>query len=291
MTEVYYRAEVNSRWSIGIYVGPSWRNLAPAPQITNPVLSASDVTDVRSRLVADPFLIRKDGGWYMFFEVFNVAVDRGEIAYATSSDGFNWAYQGVVLREPFHLSYPYVFAWGERYYMIPETRQDHSIRLYVADVFPHRWSFVGALVRGYFADATLVRHADRFWLFAQRGLDELRLFGSEHLEGPWQEHPCSPLYAGDRHRTRPGGRMLHDHGQLYRFAQDGLPCYGHSVRAFAIECLNESDYREREVEGGPVLTASRDGWNAIGMHHLDAQQTESGLWLAAVDGADLELIR
>jgi hypothetical protein len=283
-----YRTAVRGRWSIGIYIGRTLAHLGDPPGLTNPVLKGSDVDDVPAQSVADPFLIRRRGTWYMFLEVYNDARDRGELACAVSDDGLHWNYKGVVLREPFHLSYPHVFEWHDQVYMIPETRQDHSIRLYAAEEFPHRWTSAGVLVRGYYADATTIRHQGKFWLFAQRGLDELRLFGSDRLEGPWREHPRSPLRVGDRRRSRSGGRMLHHEEKLYRFAQDGLPNYGHSVRALQVDRLNEIEYQEHEIEGSPILTASHVGWNAMGMHHIDAHLLESGHWLAAVDGVTME---
>jgi hypothetical protein len=33
----------------------------------------------------------------------------------------------------------------------------------------------------------------------------------------------------------------------------------------------------------PVVEASGKGWNADGMHHVDAQQTHTGQWIAVVD--------
>ena len=32
------------------------------------------------------------------------------------------------------------------------------------------------------------------------------------------------------------------------------------------------------------MQGSGQGWNATGMHHLDAWQLDDGVWLAAVDG-------
>ena len=64
--------------------------------------------------------------------------DRGEIAHATSRDGAAWTYRSVVLREPFHLSYPQVFEWDGAIYMVPESRQDAAVHLYVAEAFPTR---------------------------------------------------------------------------------------------------------------------------------------------------------
>jgi hypothetical protein len=96
-------------WSIGIYRGQSPFHLAPAENLRMPVLTERDIFDVRAGGVADPFMIRIANKWYMLFEIMNLESKKGEIALATSEDGLKWDYKQVVLQEPFHLSYPYVF--------------------------------------------------------------------------------------------------------------------------------------------------------------------------------------
>jgi hypothetical protein len=89
---------------------PNWANIDHAPfnlveptDITNPVITADDVTDASASFVADPFLFHEDGKWYMFFEVFNTSNGRGEIGLATSTDGLYWNYDQIVLFESWHV--------------------------------------------------------------------------------------------------------------------------------------------------------------------------------------------
>ncbi len=70
------------------------------------MLTFRDVTDAPAWFVADPFMIRRNDQWAMYFEVFRADTRRGEIGLATSRDGRTWAYREIVLREPFHLSFP-----------------------------------------------------------------------------------------------------------------------------------------------------------------------------------------
>jgi hypothetical protein len=107
-------------WSIGMYGGGSPYELSPLADVENPVLSARDVTDVKASFVADPFMVRDGSKWYMFFEVLNALTSKGEVGLATSGDGVRWKYERIVLREPFHLSSPYVFKHEDGFYMIPE---------------------------------------------------------------------------------------------------------------------------------------------------------------------------
>ncbi|PYK99714.1 MAG: hypothetical protein DME19_07665 [Verrucomicrobia bacterium] len=82
-------------WSIGIYKGTSPLDFFDSPDVPNPVLTAGAVTDVKAEFVADPFWIKEDSSWYMFFEVMNGVVGHGEIGLATSTDGYRWKYLPV----------------------------------------------------------------------------------------------------------------------------------------------------------------------------------------------------
>jgi len=274
-------------WAIGLYEGPSPVSLAPAPGVAQPVLTRRDVTDLQAGGVADPFMVRWGGRWYLFFEAIAAATGRGSIALATSADARRWRYEGIVLREPFHLSYPYLFEWRGEHFMVPEALDAGAVRLYRAARFPRGWTPVGDLVPGRIADPSLLRHGGRWWLFGCTTPVQHRTLGlywADGLEGPWTEHPASPIVADDRGRARPAGRVILWGGRPVRFAQDCRPRYGSAVRAFEVLELTPEAYRERELPESPVLSAAGAGWNAAGMHHVDPHQTGPGRWTACVDG-------
>jgi len=277
-------------WSIGIYTGDSPVTLTAPIDIKNPVLSRRDVFDRHADFVADPFMLEAKGAWYMFFEVMNCESDNGEIALATSVDGVTWCYQQIVLTEPFHLSYPYVFQWMDDYYMVPESFQARSVRLYRATQFPNQWSFVGTLLDGMACvDSSILHYNDTWWLFTSLGTppyraDTLRLFHAERLMGPWLEHRKSPIVPLDLRMARPAGRVLVVNGRPIRYAQDCYPTYGSGVRAFEIDELTVLSYHENEIGQRPVLSGSGTGWNQSGMHHIDAHPKFGGGWMACVDG-------
>jgi len=276
------------KWSIAIYSGDSPFALSAAPGVINPVLTASDVTDLSARYVADPFMIRMESLWYMFFEVLEDETGRGKIAYAQSDDALTWTYKSVVLEEPFHLSYPYVFACHNEIYMVPETGNAMEVRLYRAVEFPIRWQFAGNLLTGKrYVDSSLVHYHDCWWLFsadAPTRNDSLRLYRSERIEGAWTEHPSSPVVTSNPHLARPAGRVFEYGGSLFRYAQDDSPWYGRQVWALEITKLTHTDYAERLVTEEPVLRRSRFGWNSLGMHHVDPHPLAGNRWIACVDG-------
>jgi hypothetical protein len=274
-------------WSIGIYVGDSPFRMSAPRSHGNPALTRASVTDVPAEFVADPFMVQNNGTWFMFFEVLNQRSHKGEIGFATSDNGMDWRYQQIVLSEPFHLSYPYVFEWRGDYYMVPETLQAAAVHLYKADDFPTRWRRVDQLIEGRCADPSIFHFDNRWWLFGcstPYQHDTLRLYFSDELMGPWKEHPASPIVNGNKCHARPAGRILALDDKIIRFAQDCVPEYGTQVRAFEISELTTSRYVESENHQSPVLKASGNGWNAWGMHHIDAHLMANGQWIACVDG-------
>jgi hypothetical protein len=286
--ERYWRIplwQVEDRWSIGIYTGGSPIELVAPENVRNPVLTARDISDIKADFVADPFMLREDSTWYMFFEVLDAQTYEGKIGLAVSQDGLRWTYERIVLSEPYHLSYPYVFKWQDRHYMVPDCRGAGFIRLYQAVRFPTDWSFVRALVEVDHVDPSILHYADRWWLFAANlENDTLHLFHADDLMGSWSQHSQSPIIKGNPHIARPGGRVLVQDGHIFRFAQDDEPTYGNQVQVFEITELTPTCYREKEAAPTAVIKASGAGWNAHGMHNIDAHPVENGKWIACVDG-------
>lgn len=277
-------------WAIGIYEGVSPLTLRPLQNLTNPVLTARDVSDVKAEFVADPFVVRHDDSWHMFFEVMNSTTARGEIGWAISDDHRAWHYQRVVLRETFHVSYPFVFQFKGDWYMIPESTEAAGLSLYRADSFPTGWQYSTTLLTGEFADHALVRHADIWWLFVgkncESGLqssDTLELYFADDLQGPWQAHPQSPVIRKEPRFSRPAGRVISTTSGLLRVAQDCSTRYGRQVNAALIETMTKTSYRETLIER-PLLVPGAEAWHRRGMHHLDAHEISPNTWLAAVDG-------
>jgi len=274
-------------WAVAIYQGPTPFEIAPRTPDDPPALTAADVTDVSAKFVADPFIVHHDKTWYLFVEVLNNADNKGDIGVATSTDTRTWQYRQIVLDEPFHLSYPHVFAWQGTWYMVPESFESQQTRLYRATDFPTKWQFVTTLVHDDLVDPTVFRYNNHWWMFASassQGNGKLVLYHADQLTGPWRRHPKNPIVIADPNIARPGGSVITVGDKLYRFAQDDAPSYGLGIQAFEITTLTTTDYAEKPCPQNPILTGTGYGWNAGGMHQLDAHQLDNGQWIAAVDG-------
>lgn len=257
----------------------------------NPVFSIGNITSRISAFAADPFVVEVEDQLHLFYE--DRSPDKGIISTARSADGLEWEDIGPALTEPFHLSFPYVFAWSSRYYMIPETSQATEVRLYVADDFPLGWRQEATLLSGRsFVDNCIVRYDGLWWLFTCID-NQLEVHFSEALSGPYQPHPMNPVCSSFRH-ARPGGRIIEVDGKLMRFSQNCTRSYGESIASHWIEKLTPNDYAER-LHVDPFLSGPNPNqyvaWNTK-VHHVDfCWRRRSGGWLAVFDGTSLQADR
>jgi hypothetical protein len=272
---------------------PDWHNVTTSPftnlqpnsVVSNPVMTAGMVTDIQSQFTADPFLFYENNQWYLFFEVYDIG-GKGHIGVAHSTDGYHWTYDRLVLTETFHLSYPYVFKANGHYYMIPETYQANSIRLYEAQNFPYDWTYVATLVSGRpFVDTSIFFHNGYWWMFTSTTSNsECYLYYSSNLTSGWVQHPLSPIVSGDGSRARLGGRsFVYDTNKIIRTVQRDDVTYGSEVRIFQVDTLTPTSYAEHEIPESPILTNGPSGWNAMGMHNFDPVWTGQD-WIISVDG-------
>lgn len=251
-----------------------------------PTITARDVTDCKAVFVADPFLIKNEGLWYVFYEVLPEDSRKGVIAYSYSEDGVNWKYGQVVLKTDYHLSYPYVFNVNGKIYMVPEGGADGNIKLYEATHFPNQWTLVKELKTGQFYDASLFHYNDKWWMMAM-GVsphpNSMHLFYAEDLLGEWREHALNPIIKNNPVIARPGGRVYQKDGRLIRFTQDGSKNYGRRLAACEITQLTTTSYSEVNLKEVFAASEIPHTWNQDGMHHIDIQRDNQG-YLVAVDG-------
>ncbi|GAA0307819.1 hypothetical protein GCM10009066_21830 [Halarchaeum salinum] len=268
----------------------------PAPGVTNPVLTVADVTDVEgAHCVADPFLLPQGDTWHLFFEVYaHYRRPTAVIAHATSPDGADWTYDGVVLETQHHLSYPYVFRWDGTHYMVPDAwSKDPAapapVMLYRARDFPREWEPVAEIISPPAGadrhDCTLVRWEGRWWALCGDGRNLYAYHAPSLDTAEWTPHAANPVVEGRPAGARPGGRPIVHDDRILAFYQDGTDHYGGQVRAYEITELTPETYRDREATRSPVVTANgeRFGWISGFTHQFDPWDDGEGWW-CAVDG-------
>lgn len=97
---------------------------------------------------ADPLMWEKDGKEVVFLERVDRKTGIGCIACADITDG-SWKEPVPVIEEPYHMSFPMCFYWGNELYMIPETEMNQSVNLYRCTEFPYQWEKAGEFMKGW----------------------------------------------------------------------------------------------------------------------------------------------
>ena len=238
-------------------------------------------------IVADPFLFVKNEKLYLF--------SPGVIMMTSTVDLKNWSKPVVVLKESFHLSYPWVFEEEGKIYMIPETGSDKSIRLYEAvndDLTEFR--LVKKLLEqpknmvcriGY-GDTSIYKKEGKYYLMTMLQHEEpvniLELYVSDDLQGPYIPHPCSPI-AKDNKIGRDAGCWLELGGKLLRFSQDCVRRYGDNVNVSEITKLSPTEYEEHLIQ--ECIIPTDVPFYKEGGHQINAVSF-NGKWIVATDAKE-----
>lgn len=242
---------------------------------------------------ADPFLFVKNNRLYLFYEEKGLLTD-GVLKMMWTEDLKTWSEPVIVLKEKYHLSFPYVFEEDGKVYMIPESALDNSIRLYeAANDELTEFRFVKKLVTapmdkkitmGY-GDSCIYKKDERYYLFTQLcyddGINTLELFVSNKLDGDYKPHPANPIQ-NNMKTGRNAGSVMELEDKVYRFAQDCTVHYGDNVNISEIKEISSDTYREDMIQDN--IYPSR-GFYVCGGHQLNAVQFK-GQWIVATDAKE-----
>ncbi|WP_320227023.1 glucosamine inositolphosphorylceramide transferase family protein [Mesorhizobium captivum] len=234
-------------WGIG------WRSDQAASLLDKGEAAFSVLTGDTGSFLADPFPFRHQGQDFIFVEQYLYSKNRGCIAVVTvDRSGIAGAPQ-IVLEEPHHLSYPFVFEQDGQIWMIPESGAARNVSLYRAVDFPYRWTREAYLLEGIEGyDTTPLRHKGGFWFFVSPRLwrstswDVLSLYRAESLTGPWTSHAANPVLL-DAALSRPAGAVIQHGGCMLRPVQDCARGYGGAVTFCRIDALGASEFAQTPV--------------------------------------------
>lgn len=237
---------------------------------------------------ADPMLTEYCGSPLLLFERLDYATNRGSLyAQKLSPGGLPVGRPFEILARPFHLSFPGTLtdpSDPDHIYLLPEQASSGQTVLYRsrAASAPEQLAFAEHAVLltdvpG--IDPVLLLHESRWYLFVTDGSDgnvdnNLCLFSSDRIDGPYLEHPASPVRSGLR-GTRMAGPITGSQKGWIRVGQDNRYRYGAAIVFFRVEELSATSYREVEIgTAGPDELAP----GALGVHTISTHAS-----LLAVD--------
>lgn len=253
----------------------------PHPSAYNPVLTASDVTDINADFVADP-------SWYgtdLFFEVGDGGY--GRIGRATSTDGLNFEYDQIILDPGYHLALPAVFDWqGETYITGSSGNGNKKFNLWRFTDYEagdtelvERKAFPKDL-----AEYVVFPFNERWWCFSEdaNGDQNLLFYSDTYPElagGTWTEHPESPLPRDPYGKGAVSGPPIVTDDAVYLSTRvTALDGYLHLTE------LSTSSVTG--IRGAPVIgDLDMNGMTAIDPHALDSKRIDAATRIVG-DGKD-----
>lgn len=216
---------------------------------------------------ADPFLAEENGSCYFFCEVMDRRTSRGLLGVGRLNPHGDSGIDRLIDLNC-HSSYPNVFKYRDRWYLIPETIDRRTIELYRAVRFPYEWERAAELQTGIGAvDTTAFVRNGRVYLFiyepgrdasdlslAELDMDALTLGGIRHVRRYAQK------------LGRPAGGVLQIDDADVRPTQCGVKFYGERIIAKAFRFAEDGDAYEEADWAEMDAGALNVGGKPVGTH-------------------------
>ena len=205
---------------------------------------------------ADSFVVYENNKYYIFFEEFDIEKRHGYLCVGELNQEKNQLDKvRIILNKEYHLSFPNVFKYQEKYYMLPESHANNEVALYEFEEFPYKLKKVKTLLRGNFADNVLLEYKSKWYLFTNKSEHEgdlhsknLSIFiSNDLLKCEFREFHNNPVVI-DNEFARMGGQFIKENNKLYRVSQDCKNRYGYKINIMEIEKLNEKEYKEKCIK-------------------------------------------
>lgn len=230
--------------------------------------------------IADPFFIKKDSIFYIFFE-HQKTKSGADVGLLKSNDGFNYSYEGTVLDEDFHLSYPQIFEYKGSYFMIPESQASNHVLLYKSFNFPNNWKIVDTLIANTkLKDPTIYLSDSLNIIVGSDNNMRMYMYYSDSLNGNWRPHEDFIVMRGTE--SRPGGRFIPYQGGLVLPVQNSTHGYGYGISLYKFKFKNLK-YRYEKISHLYLKRNNKIKEFNSGMHHIDIQFIEDKFY-AVYDG-------
>lgn len=231
----------------------------------------------RSVYNADPFVITTEKDTYIFFECYSYRTGKGRIEVVRKSKKYKKP--KVVLEEPFHLSYPFVFEHDGVVYCMPESHVVNRINLYRFNEDKLALEQDCVLMEHVQAiDPTLAFHEGKWNLFfTQKNQPSVKLYRyvADDLRGPYLPHFSNPIKV-DCADARMAGAFFNWKGQLIRPAQECVRYYGTAVCLNRVDVFDDHRFEETQIDKIEPVKHSKF---KKGLHTINGNET-----VTVVDG-------
>lgn len=195
---------------------------------------------------ADPFLFERNGKTFLFAELYDRVAMRGVIGCCELNDKCAGCWK-VIINEPFHLSYPFVFEHNGIVYMIPETFRAGGIILYKAVNFPYGWEQVKNIADYAAVDSTVIEINTKKYIITVRVIHSHGELVVIPLDSELSGTKTQTVSVQDADQVRPAGNVFVYEEKLIRPSQDCSAGYGFALNFFEILKLDQEEFKEKLV--------------------------------------------
>ncbi len=201
---------------------------------------------------ADPMVRHIRGKYYVFTEQFDLDEGKGKIAVSEIRNG-KIGTPKTILDEPFHLSFPNVFAFGQDYYMVPECSASHAIRIYKMGGSVEHWEEILSIPVDNCVDTAVLQQKNGIYLISSELEKDNALKARKlviHLPDFPRGAPCVFDNSGAEYslEARNGGDLLWKDGAGYCVNQVSTPtAYGQYMDILSFRLKEDGTLTQKKV--------------------------------------------
>ena len=200
---------------------------------------------------ADGFAVKDSERLLLLFEDYSYNSRQGHLSSVWFNErDYSFTKPVTLLKEPWHLSYPFVFKYKGSTYCLPECKDRKNVELYRLDTNSMKLIHERTLIENLEAvDPSLIYHQNHWYLFFTAGYatnTELHIWHAENLEDEFMPHVLNPVKSNVGN-SRPAGSLFYLDGKLYRPSQDCSRSYGGRIIINEVKILTEQFFLEQTV--------------------------------------------
>lgn len=203
--------------------------------------------------IADPMMFTANGEHYLFVEVYEGKKKKASIGYYHFENNIP-VYKGLIIENPYHMSYPCVFEHKGEYYMIPESSANDSITLYRAEHFPDKWVKEADLLKGEkYVDSTVFQHGEDLGLLSYKAVKGGWQLVSFSLDMGRKALKKQKILEYQENIGRPAGYLLDGNR---RPAQDCRKKYGENLLIYEVDSIHPyTEHLVHTVQANQIETS------------------------------------
>ena len=226
---------------------------------------------------ADPFIYEKNNINYIFFENNDLILNKGKISCGILENNKLTKIKDI-LNFNYHLSYPFIWKNKNDIFLIPETSQNKSIKIWKSVSFPYKWKIFKTIFKNeYCCDTTIIKDFDNVnWLLTNKSNDQTNDPNNElyiyKIIGNFEKfisHKLNPVIT-DCRTARNAGNLNFTNKMLRPSQINNSSGYGVGLNINRIVSLNLENFQEILIK----TIHPNKKTNATGLHHISNTQSK-----------------